>query len=335
MNKRNIKLEDLMPFIAFIVIFLFFNIASDGKMLKLTNLRTILEQSIVVIIAGTGAMFVAAQGSIDLSLGVNLALSGVIAAEVSNRSGIPVLMIPVALIIGTAVGIFNGVIVSKFKVPSFMVTISLLIGLRGVVNYIQTIVSINFISPSLKMLDAYGIKIPAFLAILVIMYYIFEFTKVGKYSRAIGENETTARFVGVPVIKEKILAFAISGFMAGFAAIFTMTKLGGTSTSMGVFFEMKVAMAIYLGGVLVTGGSSAKMHKLILGALIITAIENGLALIRMSSSQISQSVEGIFLLVILFFTILAHDKKRKAAKQDLSILHIEADDSLKTEEGFQ
>ena len=78
---------------------------------------------------------------------------------------------------------------------------------------------------------------------------------------------------------------------------------------MGAFMEMKTAMAIFFGGVLVTGGSSAKFYKLILGALTITIIINGLALINLSDSQISESVEGVLLLLILYLTILANRRK--------------------------
>lgn len=315
MKKLKIEINELVPFIAFFIIFVFFAIASEGRMLSSYNLRTILEQSMVTIIAGSGVMFVVAQGSIDLSVGVTLALAGVLASQVAESTGIAILIIPVAMVIGLLVGILNGYIVSKFKVQSFMVTISMLIGIRGVVNYIQTIVSVDSLPKSLKIINAFPVKVTLFIIIMAIMFFLFEYTKLGKYSKAIGENETTVKFVGVPVGRMKIVAFAISGFMAGVAAIFVMASLGGTSTTMGVFFEMQVAMAIYLGGVLVTGGTSAKMYKLILGSLTITIIGNGLALIGMASSEISESVEGILLLVILFFTIYANDKKKKASKK--------------------
>ena len=111
----------------------------------------------------------------------------------------------------------------------------------------------------------------------------------------------------------KLLVFALSGLMAGVGAIFSIASVGGTSMQMGVFLEMKVAMAIFFGGVLVTGGTSAKFYKIILGSLSITVIVNGLALIGMSDSQITESVEGILLLLILFVTIVT-SRNKKAKK---------------------
>jgi len=192
----------------------------------------------------------------------------------------------------------------------------MLISVRGIVNYIQTIIGVQYVPESMSFLTSSGVRIAAFIVIVIIIAYLFEFTRLGRYSQAIGENETTSRFVGVPVSKMKIAVFTLSGLMAGIGAIFSMGSVGGTSMQMGVFLEMKVAMAIFFGGVLVTGGTSAKFYKIILGSLSITIIVNGLALIGMSDSQITESVEGILLLIILFITIIT-SKSRKNKKSKL------------------
>ena len=307
---KKIRVSDLVPFIAFVVLFVFFAIATGGKMLSAYSLKMLIEQSILTIIAACGVLFVVAQGSIDLTVGVNVALSGVVGMHVAQVTGMGWLMIPVSVLIGLALGCINGLIVSKCHVPSFTLSIAMLIGLRGVVNYIQTIIGVEYVPASMTFITDSGVRIAAFFVILIIMIYVFEFTRVGRYSRAIGENETTARFVGVPVDKMKILVFAISGLMAGLGAVFSMATVGGTTQTMGVFLEMKVAMAVFFGGVLVTGGSSAKFYKVILGSVSITIIVYGLSLMGMSDSHISQSVEGILLLLILFITILTNRQKK-------------------------
>jgi ribose transport system permease protein len=324
----HIRIADLVPFIAFIAVFVFFAIASDGIMVSSYNLKLLINQSLVTIIVGCGALFVVAQGSIDLSVGVNLAFTAVISAHLCIVTGSAILFIPAMLIVSTGIGLLNGVIVSKFKVPSFMTTIAMLIGLRGVINYIQTIVGPERIPEAYKILVQDNVRFPIFFLIIIIMAYLFEYTKLGKYSKAIGENETVAKFVGIPVTKMKILAFVISGLLTGVGSIFSVTTLGGTSQTMGVFFEMQVAMAIYFGGVLVTGGTSARIYKVVLGSLTITTIVNGLAIIGKAESQISESVEGILLLVILFVTILANANnggKKTALKEDASTEKTQAD----------
>ncbi|NMA25688.1 MAG: hypothetical protein GX936_08490, partial [Clostridiales bacterium] len=145
---------------------------------------------------------------------------------------------------------------------------------------------------------------------------------------AIGENEVTAKSVGVPVTLMKTVAFAISGLMVGFGTLFNLTSVGGTSMVMGVFLEMEVAMAIFLGGVLVTGGTSAKLYKVLLGSFSIRMIVKGLALIGLSETQYSQTIEGLLLLLILGVTILA--SKKKAGRNKL--LPDESEDVTKLEE---
>ncbi|MGN0967736.1 MAG: ABC transporter permease [Oscillospiraceae bacterium] len=326
MRKRNIKpgklnFQDVVPFIAFIVIFLFFTFTSYNsrtgtfQMLTLRNLSTLLEQTMQTILVACGTLFVVSQGSTDLSVGVNLALSGVIGTWAAYATGIDWLMIPVTLLVGLAVGVFNGVIVSKCKVSSFMLTLAMLIGVRGLVNFLQIRTDVQALPKGLSFLSNSTVMVILFLVIVVIMAYVFEFTKTGRYSRAIGENETAARFVGVPVDKMKIIAFALSGLMAGVAAVFNMATVGSTNQQMGVFLEIRVVMAIYLGGVLVTGGSSAKFYKILLGSFSIQIIVKGLALMGKSDAHYSQFVQGALLLVILFLSALAGRRRGRVKEQ--------------------
>ena len=333
-NKlKKLSFQDVVPFVAFIVIFLFFTLNSYNSrsgvftMLTARNLTTIVEQTIITLIVATGTMFVVAQGSTDLSVGVNLALSGVIGSYIAHITNIPWLIFPITLVVGLALGIFNGLIVSKFKVSSFMLTLAMLIGVRGLVNYLQTFTDVQALHPSLGFIQNNAVKIPAFVIILAVMWYVFEYTKVGRYSRAIGENETTAKFVGIPVNKMKVVAFALSGLMAAVGAFFYMATVGSTSNQMGTFLEIRVVMAIYLGGVLVTGGSSAKFYKLLLGSFSIQIIVTGLALMGKSDAYFSQSVQGILLLLILFLSIVAgkrRSKKKVEVEEEHAAVAVEA-----------
>lgn len=322
-NKlKKLSFQDIVPFAAFIIIFLFFTFASYNErtgtftMLTVRNLTSILEQTMITLVVATGTLFVVAQGSTDLSVGVNLALAGVIGSYLSNLVNIPWLIFPITLIVGLILGVFNGFVVSKFKVSSFTLTLAMLIGIRGLVNYLQVYTGVEQLHTSLSFMKNSAVKIIAFLVILAIMWYVFEYTKVGRYSRAIGENETTAKFVGVPVNKLKIVAFALSGLMAGVGALFYLATVGSTSNQMGTFLEIRVVMAIYLGGVLVTGGSSAKFYKILLGSFSIQTIVTGLALMGKSDAHYSQSVQGILLLLILFLSVLAGKRKGKKKEEN-------------------
>jgi ribose transport system permease protein len=119
--------------------------------------------------------------------------------------------------------------------------------------------------------------------------------------------------VGVPVDKVKIIVFVISGLMAGVCAVLTVCRLGGPTNTMGSFYEMKVMMAIFMGGVLVTGGMSTKIYKMLIGAFTIAIIENGLVLYGVSS-ELSEAVQGIALMVILFFVMFITERSKNPAR---------------------
>ena len=319
MKQRGFEFNKLVPFVSLTIMLLAFTILTNGGMLSAYNLSMLLDQTVVLIIACCGTIFVSSQGRVDLSVGVTCAFSAVLGDLAYRATGSSLVMIIVAVLVGICMGLINGFLTSKCKVPSFMATLAILIGLRGIINYIQSIVSVNYASDTILKLSENQIKIPLLILMVAVLWYLFEYTRLGRYSKAIGENEVVACSVGIPVVKTKMMAYVLSGVTAAIASIFLVARLGGTSTTMGSFFEMKVMMAIYVGGVLVRGGATAKMYKAILGAFVVMIIENGLKIMGYASSEVSEAVQGILLMVILFMTIYFENhsgKKKKAVSSE-------------------
>lgn len=318
--EKKIDINKLVPVISLFVMLLVFTVLTGGTMLSLYNIRMLIDQTVVLIIACCGTIFVISLGSVDLSVGVVCGFSAVIGDLVYRMTGSTVLMILTCLVVGTLVGLLSGFLISICKMPSFMCTLALLIGLRGVINYIQSIVGINYASPGLMNLQKEYIKIPLLLVIIAVSWYIFGYTKFGKHCQAIGENEIVARYVGIPVNKLKIVCYMISGFTAALAGIFMIARLGGTSTTMGTNFEMKVLITIYVGGILVRGGATARSYKVIVGAFVVMIIENGLKIMGYASAEINEAAQGILLMVILFLTMYFenHERKHKNSKRPTS-----------------
>ncbi len=320
MMEKRIDKNKLVPVISLVVMLLAFTAFTGGTMLSFYNIRMLIDQTVVLIIACCGTIFVISLGSVDLSVGVVCGFSAVIGDLVYRTTGSTILMILTCMAVGVLAGLLTGFLISKCKMPSFMCTLALLIGLRGIINYIQSIVGINYASDSLMYLQKESIKIPLLILIIAISWYVFGYTKFGKKCQAVGENETVARYTGVPVIKTKMICYMISGFTAALAGIFTVARLGGTSTTMGTNFEMKVLIAIYVGGILVRGGATARSYKVIIGAFVVMIIENGLKIMGYASAEINEAAQGILLMVILFLTMYFEEhegktKKRRLAKQ--------------------
>ncbi len=296
MKTRKIKFDinTWLPVIIFVLIAVILGIATHGLLFTKTNLLNLFNQSVLTLIAGLGMLFVAAMGSTDISAGVVVALGGcfgLIGAEATGRSAVFIIL---SILIGLGSGLLLGYVNAKRKVNSFMASLALMIAYRAIVNLILGDES-YYLPDNLKFIDNAGFKMVALIVMIVVIIYIFKFTRFGNYVRGIGENEMAMKYAGVNVDRVKIIAFVISGLMAAIAGIFFTARLGGSSNTMGSGFEMKVMMALYIAGIPVQGGEGTKVYKLIFGAPTIIMLENGLVLAG-ASGGVTQLLRGLVLL---------------------------------------
>lgn len=303
--KSKFNFENLIPFMGLIVIALFFTIATKGRIWTGQNLLSILDAALPLIVGGLGMIFVVAQGSCDMSQGSLLALSGTIGALAANKFGVAALF-PTVIIIGILVGLLNGVILSKFKVSSLTITLAMLIALRALVNVVSQGKAIA-VPAAVISLNNEGIKIPICIIFIVIFIYLFQYTKLGYYSKVIGENEVVGNYTGINVNKMKIIAFVFSGVMASIVGAFTLGRIGGVDPGMGNFFELEVMLALFVGGVPVTGGMQSRIYKLLIGAPTIALLENGLVLCGIRA-EFSEGIEGLVLILIVIITLRSYSK---------------------------
>ena len=298
-KKMNFQINTWLPIIIFVLIAVIFGIATKGALFGATNLMNIFNQSVAIIIAGLGMLFVAAMGSTDISCGVIVALVGCFGLMASANVN-DFLLIPIALAIGIGSGLLLGYINAKRKVSSFMASLALMMAYRAIANLVLSNTSF-YLPDSLRFIDNFAFKIVSVIVMEAVIVYVFHYTRFGVFVRDIGENETAVRHVGVNVDMVKIAAFAISGLMAAIAGIYMVARLGGTNNTIGTGFEMKVMMALFIAGVPVQGGVGAKVYKLIFGAPTIIMLENGLVLCG-TSGAVTQLVRGLVLLAAVAFT---------------------------------
>ncbi|MDR3364701.1 MAG: ABC transporter permease [Clostridiales Family XIII bacterium] len=308
--------------ILLIAVFLFFLATTGGKELNAISLQNILDASVIYIIAGLGLLFVAAQGSADLSIGVNLGLSTVIATAIALKVHGDWVAIPLTIVFAACLGLLNGWLIGTMKVPSFMVTIAWLLGLRGFIVYFQTDIMPKFLpdmtaayyqtAGPLLALKNNAVKYPIFIALIVVFYLLLQHTKFGSYCRAIGENELVAKNIGVPVRKIKLLAFMVSGLMAGIAGLFYLTRNGGTNNTVGQNLEVEVLVCIFAGCILVTGGYGTNVPKLLIGCFTFSILSNGIGLMSATLTKTFPLIppafwksvpRGIMLILIMYAVI--------------------------------
>lgn len=306
-KKSGLWVSDMMPFFILLLFVVVFAFTTGGSVFSGTNIKNLFSQSMSTIICALGMVFVSAMGATDITVGSLLAMATVF-GSVASASGNWLLFIPVTLITGIGSGLLMGVINAKFKVPSFMASLALLISYRAVVNLLLKSTSYNFLS-ELGIFNSFGFTVAAVIVLTVIVIYIFHYTPFGTYVRGIGENENAMVHAGVNVNKIKILAFTISGLMAAVAGIFMTARVGGVNNTLGSGFEMKVMMAMFIGGMPVEGGMGTKIYKVLLGAFTITLLENGLILSGVDGN-ITQLVKGLVLLAVIYISIQVNEKYR-------------------------
>ena len=311
-KQGKIQLLDIVPIFILAGIFIIFTVASNGATLSSYNLKLLCTNVVPVIIGSLGCIFVIALGGTDISIGASAALCSSIAAVISAQTAGWV-AIPVTIILSTALGALIGFIVTKFHVGSFMCTLAILIAGRGLLNFMLQQSSIA--APKGISLTSFAFTIILLIALIVIVWFVFEYTKFGFYCKCIGENERTVHSVGINVKKIRIICFMISGLMAGIIGLVQICRVGGSTSTLCNMLEMKVQMAIFLGGILTTGGFSAKIYKLIIGSFTIVVIENGMIILGVSSA-LSEAIEGIILVAILITTVYC---SKVAVNKDLKM----------------
>jgi ribose transport system permease protein len=264
--------------------------AINPQFLALGNLRGIVEQSAVLIVAAVGATFVVLTGAIDLSVeGALLASSVVVALLVQNdatSANLGVLGIVIGCLVGTAFGLVNGALNAYGRIPSFAVTLGtwyIGVGLQTVLQAHYAQAGVGITDPAitgLAVANKAGFSGLTFLAlgVVVVGYLIQRFTMLGRRAYALGGNESIARMSGVPVARVKVGIFALAGTIYGFAGFLYVTRYGGLGSGVSsgsILFT--VITAIVVGGTSLGGGRGGVLYT-VLGVLTLGVLSNGMVL---------------------------------------------------------
>ncbi len=278
--------------------------------LSVSNITNVFTQVSVNAIIAIGMTFVILTGGIDLSVGSTLAISGAVGASIVKSTGKVFLAIIVAAVIGIAVGLINGLLVSKGKLQAFIVTLATMTIFRG-----ATLVFTDG-TPISKLPEAFVkigngklgfMPIPVIITIIIaiIAVYALSQTRFGRYLYALGGNEDASRLSGINTDKIKTLVYVVSGFASAIAGVIITSRIGSASPNAGTGFELDAIAAVVIGGTSLAGGEGTITGTLI-GALIIGVLNNGLNL--MNVSPFYQSiVKGLVILI----AVLLDKKSRK------------------------
>jgi ribose transport system permease protein len=269
------------------------------------NALNVIRQMSILAIAAFGSSFVIFSGGLDLSIGSNAALSGVVAAMVARDTGafLPVeFSWLVGVFVGAMVGIINGLIIVRFKISPIITTLGTLTIARGLALLLTGGVSLFGVPNSFQGLGR-GFVVPGVLAnpvaimfiLLIVGSLVLQRTSFGLYVYSVGGNEEAARLSGVPVNRVKLMVYLIGGATAGLAGVVLASRLGSGQAAGSQGLELDVITAIVLGGASISGGSGSMIGTFV-GVLIISILENGMTLANIDPFY-QQIVKGMALLL--------------------------------------
>lgn len=287
-------------FFAFIFLCCILTIATPN-FLTLQNIVTILRQTSINGILAIGVTFVIIAGGIDLSLGSVVALAGVAAASFAHP-GTHGLVVPLlaGLLIGLGIGVINGLIITKGKVASFIVTLGMMTIARGLALVVSDGRPVSNLSDSFNFIgggELLHIPIPILLfgAVILLSTVILNYTKTGRYVYAVGGNENAAKASGINVHSIKMFTYVICSGLAGLAGIVLASRITTGQPNAGVAYELDAIAAVVIGGTSLSGGTG-KIIGTVVGVLIIGVINNGLDLLNITSYS-QQIIKGLIIII--------------------------------------
>ncbi len=277
------------------------------------NLENILLHNSFLGLLVVGQTFVIITGGIDLSVGALVALGGVLAAQSSGRGWVVALLFPI-LVCG-AIGLLNGVLVAKARLAPFIVTLAALLGVRGWALLKSGSVTVPVPgAPALESFgrgDILGIAAPVWimLAAFAVGGLVLNRTRYGEALFAVGGGDAAARLAGVNVDRVKIIAYVVSGTLAGLSGALLAGFLNAGQPLVGQQFELYAIAAVVVGGTLLTGGAGSMAGSLA-GLLLFGVLQNMINLVGTLTSYVQQMVSGLFLIVVV--TIQTYLARKRA-----------------------
>jgi ribose transport system permease protein len=288
--------------------------------LKSENLLNIANQIAVIAIIAIGMTMVIITGGIDLSVGSLIALSAVLAARFirdfaggvsASTGGMVLACLTAALLCGMA-GAFSGLMITRFRIPPFIVTLAMMLVGSGLAYTLADGQSIYQLPDSFIWLgrgaDLFGLPnaVVLMLVLYVLAHVLMSRMKPGRYLYAVGGNSEAARLSGVPVPRVLMFAYIASALLAGLGGVIMASQLKSGSATYGNMYELYVIAAVVVGGTSLSGGEG-KMPGTLIGAFTIAVIQNGMNLTNVESYT-QKVVLGLVILGAVLLDKLRHPR---------------------------
>jgi len=273
----------LGPLVALFVAILFFSTQSPN-FFTASNFSLILQQVMVVGVLAIGQTLIILTAGIDLSNGVIMALGQMVMAKLAVEAGLPPLLtIFLGLTVATLCGLVNGILVTRVRLPPFIVTLGMYNIVLALVQIYSKGQSVNSLPPALTFFGQFfsfsNANILYGVVLMVLLYavvsYMLSSSAPGRHLYAVGNNPEAARLTGIPTQRVLLWVYTLAGFIYGIAALLLLGRVGSGSATAGQTENLDSITAVVIGGISLFGGRGVLWGSLI-GAVIVGVFRSGL-----------------------------------------------------------
>lgn len=273
------------------------------------KLATLMSNVIVTALMSVGAVFVYALGNMDISIGRQVGLYATLMVLLGNSTGSLLLPIVISIVLSVVFAFINGAVGDLLKMHPIIPSLVMMFILTGVNTLIYVKLDTRNIALTSMAHDIF--KNPILMAAVLIVEVLvvsglFNYTKFGKYARAIGANQVTTAQSGVNLIKYKVIAYIIMGICVVVASIFQMGYTGAAADATGTGFEMDVMVALILGGMPLSGGMRSKVSCAVVGAFTFALLDVGLPMIGIPT-KVTFLIKAVIFLAVICITCRKKD----------------------------
>ncbi|MEH7480950.1 ABC transporter permease [Neobacillus drentensis] len=284
-QSKKAVLEKMYALLGLISLSIILSILSP-YFLTTDNLLSIALQTAIIAILALGQVYVIISGGIDLSVGSILALSGVVSAQLLVADWPTAFAVVAGVLAGALLGFINGIVITKGKLPPFIVTLGMMGVARGISLVLTEGLPVSGLPEAFTNLGnerLFYIPIPVIFLIVVaaIATFILSRTIFGRYVYSIGSNEEAAQLSGINVNFHKLMIYVVCGLLSGLAGVLLTARLVSAQPSAGMGYELDAIAAVVIGGASLIGGVGT-VGGTIIGAFIMGVLRNGLNLLNVS-----------------------------------------------------
>lgn len=311
-TSKDWDLRAIAPFVA-LALLLVLGAIANPNFISIDNLLNVATRSAFIAIIALGATYVISSGGLDLSVGAMVAFVASIMILFMNSGMIadPVMMliaaVMLALIVGAACGLLNGLITTVGGIEPFIATLGTMGIYRGLTTWLSQGGAITLRNPDIQAIyrPAYfgsvlGVPVPVIVIFVTaaLAAFVLYRTRYGRHVIAVGSNEDVARYSGISVKKVRTIAFVVQGLCVAVAVLLYVPRLGSTSATTGLMWELQAITAVVVGGTALRGGVG-RVWGTICGAFILEIIGNIMLLSSFVSEYLLGAIQGAIIIIAM------------------------------------